>query len=372
MITEKLNIKIQNIFLILAFILVLILGFENSSNLNGTILNTPVNVNNFNIFDFSLITFPFIFGINLGRKKILILLPLAVAVALIVLQPISNSLGLNISEDAFRLILLMLIVVMVALLSERVERVRSLRKLNNELSKQAEKLADANEELEAFAYSVSHDLRVPLRAIDGFSRIMVEDYEKELDEEGIRLLNIIRDNTKKMGQLIDDILLLSRAGRQEMNLAEMDMNSIVQAVYNDFSNQTENRNLNFMVGELPPVYGDRALIYQVYTNLIGNSIKFTSHRDPAEITVGYEDGDEDYIFFVSDNGAGFDMKYITKLFGLFQRLHSPEEFDGTGVGLSIVQRIVKRHDGKVWGEGEVDKGATIYFTLPKNKPKKIN
>lgn len=371
MITEKINIKIQNIFLILAFILVLILGFENCSNLNGTILNTPVNVNNFNFFDFGLITFPFIFGINLGRKKILILLPLAVAVALIVLQPISSSLGLNISEDAFRLILLMLIVVMVALLSERVERVRSLRKLNNELSKQAEKLADANEELEAFAYSVSHDLRVPLRAIDGFSRIMVEDYEKELDEEGIRLLNIIRDNTKKMGQLIDDILLLSRAGRQEMNLAEMDMNSIVQGVYNDFSNQTENRNLNFMVGELPPVYGDRTLIYQVYTNLIGNSIKFTSHRDPAEITVGYEDGDEDYIFFVSDNGAGFDMKYITKLFGLFQRLHSPEEFDGTGVGLSIVQRIVKRHDGKVWGEGEVDKGATIYFTLPK-KPKKIN
>ena len=370
MVTEKLNIKIQNIFLFLAFILVLILGFENSSNFSGTFLNSPVNFNNFYLSDFSLMSLPLLFGINLGRKKIFILLPLAVAIALIVLQPISNSLGLNISEDAFRLILLMLIVVMVALLSERIERVRSLRKLNNELSKQAEKLADANEELEAFAYSVSHDLRVPLRAIDGFSRIMVEDYENELDEEGIRLLNIIRDNTKKMGQLIDDILLLSRAGRQEMNLAKMDMNALVQGVYNDFSNQIDDRNVNFSVDELPQTYGDRALIYQVYTNLIGNSIKFTSHKNPAEITVGYEEDPENYIFFVSDNGAGFDMKYINKLFGLFQRLHSPEEFDGTGVGLSIVQRIVKRHDGKVWGEGEVDKGATIYFTLPKNKPLK--
>jgi two-component system sensor kinase len=293
-----------------------------------------------------------------------------VAIALIVIQPISNSLGLNISEDAFRLILLMLIIVMVALLSERVERVRSLRKLNEELSEQAEKLADANDELEAFAYSVSHDLRVPLRAIDGFSRIMVEDYEDELDEEGIRLLNIIRDNTKKMGQLIDDILLLSRAARQDMNSTKIDMKSLAQSVYNDFSNQTENRNINLTIDELPATYGDRALIYQVYTNLIGNAIKFTSKKDPAEIIVGYEDKKGEYVFFVSDNGAGFNMKYINKLFGLFQRLHSPEEFEGTGVGLTIVQRIVKRHDGKVWGEGEVDNGATIYFSLPKNKPKK--
>lgn len=297
------------------------------------------------------------------------MIPIVVAIALIVIQPISNSLGLNISEDAFRLILLMLIVVMVALLSERVERVRSLRKLNEELSEQAEKLADANDELEAFAYSVSHDLRVPLRAIDGFSRIMVEDYEDELDEEGIRLLNIIRDNTKKMGQLIDDILLLSRAGRQDMNSTKVDMKSLAQSVYNDFSNQTEDRNINLTIEELPVTYGDRALLYQVYTNLIGNAIKFTSNKDPAEITVGYEDKKGEYIFFVSDNGAGFNMKYINKLFGLFQRLHSPEEFEGTGVGLTIVQRIVKRHDGKVWGEGEVDNGATIYFSLPKAKPK---
>ncbi len=294
---------------------------------------------------------------------------MVVAIALIVLQPISNSLGLNISEDAFRLILLMLIVVMVALLSERVERVRSLRKLNEELGEQAEKLADANDELEAFAYSVSHDLRVPLRAIDGFSRIMVEDYEDELDEEGIRLLNIIRDNTKKMGQLIDDILLLSRAARQDMNSTKIDMKSLAQSVYNDFSNQTENRNINLTIDELPVTYGDRALIYQVYTNLIGNAIKFTSKKDPAEIIVGYEDKKGEYVFFVSDNGAGFNMKYINKLFGLFQRLHSPEEFEGTGVGLTIVQRIVKRHDGKVWGEGEVNNGATIYFSLPKTKPK---
>ncbi|MCK9150630.1 sensor histidine kinase [Methanobacterium alcaliphilum] len=302
----------------------------------------------------------------MGRKKLLILFPVAVAIALLVLQPLSNSLGFNISEDSFRLILLMLIVVMVALLSERIERVRSLRKLNEELKKQTEKLEDANDELEAFAYSVSHDLRVPLRAIDGFSRIMVEDYEDTLDEEGIRLLNIIRDNTRKMGQLIDDILLLSRAGRQEMNINQLDMNSLVENIYGEFSTQTEGRNINFMVEDLPPVFGDRSLMYQVFSNLIGNALKFTSHKDPAEITVGCIEEKNEYVFYVQDNGAGFDMKYINKLFGLFQRLHSPEEFEGTGVGLSIVQRIIKRHNGKVWGEGAVDEGAIIYFSMPKN------
>jgi two-component system sensor kinase len=366
MIAEKINIQIQNFFLIALVGLLLILGLENSSIISDTIF-----ASNFNITDFSLISLPFIMGINLGRKKFLIIIPAAVALVLIVIQPLSSTIGFNLSEDAFRLILLMLVIVMVALLSERVERVRSLRKLNNELSKQAEKLVDVNEELEAFAYSVSHDLRVPLRAIDGFSRIMIEDYEKDLDEEGIRLLNIIRENTKKMGQLIDDILLLSRAGRQEMNISEIDMKSLAESVYLDFANQIENRTVNFVVDDLPVAYGDRSLFYQVYTNLIGNAVKFTSHRDPAEINVGYLDSKDEYIYFVSDNGAGFDMKYINKLFGLFQRLHSTDEFEGTGVGLTIVQRIVKRHDGKVWGEGEVDNGANIYFSLPKTRPKKI-
>ena len=256
---------------------------------------------------------------------------------------------------------------MVALLTERIEKVRTLRNLNKELKREAIKLEDANNELEAFAYSVSHDLRVPLRAIDGFSRIVIEDYEDKLDEEGIRLLNIIRENTKKMGQLIDDILLLSRAGRQEMNISEQDIASLAKNVYGEFGQETEGRNIDFIVDEnLPRAKADRALLTQVLTNLIGNALKFTREKEIAKIEVGSKEDNDDYIYYVKDNGAGFNMKYYDKLFGLFQRLHSQEEFEGTGVGLSIVQRIISRHGGRVWGEGEVDKGATIYFSLPKD------
>jgi len=278
------------------------------------------------------------------------------------LDPIYNLLG---SGDYFMLLLLLLVILMVALLTERIEKVRTLNKLNEELKREAMKLEDANNELEAFAYSVSHDLRVPLRAIDGFSRIVIEDYENELDEEGVRLLNIIRENTKKMGQLIDDILLLSRAGRQEMNLGKLDMSALAKNVYGEFQQETETRNINFVVETMPPVKADRALITQVLTNLIGNAIKFTKKTDNPRIEFGYTEDEDDYIYHVKDNGAGFNMKYYDKLFGLFQRLHSQEEFEGTGVGLSIVQRIISRHNGRVWGEGEVGKGATIYFSLPK-------
>lgn len=280
------------------------------------------------------------------------------------LEPIYNVLG---SGDYFRLLLLLLIVLMVALLTERVEKVRTLNKLNEELKREAIKLEDANQELESFAYSVSHDLRVPLRAIDGFSRIVIEDYENELDEEGVRLLNIIRENTKKMGQLIDDILLLSRAGRQEMNIGQLDIGALAKNVYNEFGQETESRNINFIVEDLPNVEADRALMTQVLTNLIGNAIKFTKQTENPRIEVGFTEDDSNYIYHVKDNGAGFNMKYYDKLFGLFQRLHSQEEFEGTGVGLSIVQRIISRHNGRVWGEGEVGKGATIYFSLPKKQ-----
>jgi light-regulated signal transduction histidine kinase (bacteriophytochrome) len=280
------------------------------------------------------------------------------------LDPIYNILG---SGDYFMLLLLLLVILMVALLTERIEKVRTLNKLNEELKREAIKLEDANNELEAFAYSVSHDLRVPLRAIDGFSRIVIEDYETELDEEGVRLLNIIRENTKKMGQLIDDILLLSRAGRQEMNLGKLDLSALAKNVYNEFQQETKTRNINFVVEDMPPVEADRALLTQVLTNLIGNAIKFTTKTENPKIEFGYTEDDNDYIYHVKDNGAGFNMKYYDKLFGLFQRLHSQEEFEGTGVGLSIVQRIISRHNGRVWGEGEVGKGATIYFSLPKNK-----
>jgi light-regulated signal transduction histidine kinase (bacteriophytochrome) len=279
------------------------------------------------------------------------------------LQPLFN--GVLRAGDYIGILLLLLVIFMVALLTERIEKVRTLRTLNNELTRETIKLEDANNELEAFAYSVSHDLRVPLRAIDGFSRIVIEDYEDKLDEEGIRLLNIVRDNTKKMGQLIDDILLLSRAGRQEMKISELDMSSLAKRVYQDFNQDTEGRNIGFTVDDIPMAMGDRALLTQVFTNLIGNAIKFTREKEIATIEVG-SDEDEDYnIYYVKDDGAGFDMKYYDKLFGLFQRLHSQEEFEGTGVGLSIVQRIISRHGGRVWGEGEVSNGATIFFSLPK-------
>ena len=280
------------------------------------------------------------------------------------LEPIFNVLG---SGDYVSLLLLLLIILMVALLTERVEKVRSLNKLNEELKREAIKLEDANNELESFAYSVSHDLRVPLRAIDGFSRIVIEDYENELDEEGVRLLNIIRENTKKMGQLIDDILLLSRAGRQEMNFGQLDVGTLAKNVYNEFGQETESRNIDFVVEDLPNVEADRALMTQVLTNLIGNAIKFTKQTVNPRIEVGFTEDESNYIYHVKDNGAGFNMKYYDKLFGLFQRLHSQEEFEGTGVGLSIVQRIISRHNGRVWGEGEVGKGATIYFSLPKKQ-----
>jgi light-regulated signal transduction histidine kinase (bacteriophytochrome) len=285
------------------------------------------------------------------------------------LEPVYNVLNVPPNEDYFLLLMLIIVVVLVAILAERIEKVRKLNELNQKLKIQTDKLEDANQELEAFAYSVSHDLRVPLRAIDGFSRILVEDYEDKLDEEGIRLLNIVRDNTSKMGHLIDDILLLSRASRQEMKLNELDLASLAKSVYNEFHTDVEGRNIQFSVGNLPPAYADRAMLGQVFQNLIGNSIKFTRNQDPAIIEVDSKIEDKEIIYYVKDNGAGFDMKYINKLFGLFQRLHSPEEFEGTGVGLSIVQRVIRRHGGRVWGEGSVNGGATIYFTLPLDKPK---
>lgn len=284
-------------------------------------------------------------------------------------EPMYNVLNLPLNEDYFRLLMLIIVVILVAILAERIEKIRRLNDLNQKLKIQTEKLEDANQELEAFAYSVSHDLRVPLRAIDGFSRILVEDYKDTLDDEGIRLLNIVRDNTAKMGRLIDDILLLSRASRQEMKLNELDIAALAKSVYGEFHTDTEGRNIEFTVGNLPNTYGDRAMLGQVFQNLIGNAIKFTRNKDPAIIEVGGKKEDKEIVYYVKDNGAGFDMKYINKLFGLFQRLHSPEEFEGTGVGLSIVQRVIRRHGGSVWGEGAVDKGATIYFTLPKDKPK---
>ncbi|MBI5680643.1 MAG: two-component sensor histidine kinase [Methanobacterium sp.] len=291
--------------------------------------------------------------------------PVFLAIVLIFIQLFYRQFGASFFEGYFQMVMFIFIVIIVAFLGERIEKVRILNELNENLKKESEKLEDANKELEAFAYSVSHDLRVPLRAIDGFSRIVIEDYEDKVDDEGKRLLNIIRENTHKMGQLIDDILLLSRASRQEMKIMPIDMESLVRNIFNDLKPSIEDRNVQIEIKPLLPASGDRILLQQVLSNLITNSIKFTKNKDNAIIEIGSEEGKNENIYYVKDNGAGFNMKYANKLFGLFQRLHGSEEFEGTGVGLSIVQRVIRRHGGRVWGEGKVNEGATIYFTLPK-------
>jgi PAS domain S-box-containing protein len=244
-------------------------------------------------------------------------------------------------------------------------------KLNAELEQRViertAQLAEANRELEAFSYSISHDLRAPLRAIEGFGRILSEDYRERLDEEGQRLLNIVCSQAKRMGILIDDLLRFSRAGRQEMIHAPIDITSMAQIVYDELSVLARGRKLKFQLGQLPDAEGDPAMIRQVWANLLSNAIKYTGRKTVAEIEVTGRPSGSENIYIVKDNGIGFEMEYADKLFGVFQRLHTDEQFEGTGVGLALVQRIVQRHGGRIWAEGKHDGGATFYFTLPAKK-----
>jgi PAS domain S-box-containing protein len=225
-------------------------------------------------------------------------------------------------------------------------------------------LEASNKDLESFSYSVSHDLRSPLRAIDGFSRILGEDYAGKLDDEGRRLLNVIRDSSQNMGRLIDELLEFSRLGRKPLSIGEIDMKHLVEEVLIELQSAGE-RPPRLVLGALPPARGDATLLRQAWSNLLDNAIKFSGNRERPVIEVsGHENGAE-CVYCVKDNGVGFDMQYYDKLFGVFQRLHSEVEFRGTGVGLAIVQRIVTRHGGRVWAEGKVNEGATFYFALPK-------
>ena len=242
-----------------------------------------------------------------------------------------------------------------------------LNKANEQLAEHTAQLEAANKELETFSYSVSHDLRTPLRAIDGFSCILLDDYTDKLDDEGKRLLNVVRDNTRRMGQLIDDILKFSRSSRLEMTFSEIDMEKLAHEVVEEL--QPSSDKLQVEIEPIPSATGDRAMMHQIFVNLLSNAIKFSSSRETAMIKVGgYIEGDE-VVYFVRDNGAGFDMQYADKLFGVFQRLHSINEFEGTGIGLAIVKRIITRHGGRVWAEGKLNEGATIYFALPTTKEK---
>jgi len=256
-------------------------------------------------------------------------------------------------------------------------------------------LESVNQELEAFSYSVSHDLRAPLRAISGFAQAVVEDYEPRLDDEGKRYLGLIQANSHKMGQLIDDLLAFSRLGRQQLIATKIDMDALAKSVFEELLTQSPTRAIHFITRTTPAAYGDKAMIRQVLTNLLANAVKFTRTRSEALIEFGNlpdahafrqdekndgviepgapvaEEGETAEpilsgggIYFVKDNGVGFDMHYVSKLFGVFQRLHDVTEFEGTGVGLALVSRIITRHGGRVWATGKEDQGATFYFTLP--------
>ncbi len=224
-------------------------------------------------------------------------------------------------------------------------------------------LEAANSELEAFSYSVSHDLRAPLRAIDGYSRAVLEDFGAQLPADGQRQLQTIRHSALKMGQLIDDLLRFSRLSRQPLSRHAVDTEKLVQSALADLAADQAGRQLQVKIGALPPSDGDPSLLKQVWVNLLSNALKYTRRRAAATVEVGWQRRDDADVFFVRDNGSGFDMQYAGKLFGVFQRLHRQEEFEGTGVGLAIVQRIVSRHGGRVWAEAAVDQGATFYFTL---------
>ena len=246
------------------------------------------------------------------------------------------------------------------------------QKLEKNIIERTKELEVANKELEAFSYSVSHDLRAPLRSIDGYSRVLIEDYGDKLDEEGKRTLKVIMKNAVRMGQLIDDLLAFSRLGKQNLTKVNLDLSAITQSVVYDFKSQ-QKRDVEFNIKEVLPVQGDSAMLKQVMTNLVSNAIKYSTKKEKSIVEIGSYAENGSNVYYVKDNGAGFDMQYYDKLFGVFQRLHSANEFEGTGVGLALVQRIITKHGGKVWAEGKIDEGATFYFSLPaSNHTKNVN
>ncbi len=239
--------------------------------------------------------------------------------------------------------------------------------LEQRVADRTAQLESANKELESFSYSVSHDLRSPLRAILGFARLLMDDHGAQLDAEARRKLDVIQDEARRMGLLIDDLLAFSRLGRKSMQMTDIDMMALARANYENLNGHGTGAPVDFHLAMLPRAKGDRALLGQVWANLLANALKFSGKREHPLIEVSAISNEAEHVYFVRDNGAGFDPRYRAKLFGVFQRLHSSSDFPGTGVGLALVERIVTRHGGRVWADGKPDEGATFYFTLPKEQ-----
>jgi len=246
---------------------------------------------------------------------------------------------------------------------ERKRAEEEIKKLNDDLKHHVTQLEEANKELEAFSYSVSHDLRSPLRSIDGFSQALLEDYGGKLDGEGRDYLQRVRAGSQRMAQLIDDLLNLSRVARSEMSRVPVDLSKIAKDIANGLRKSDQERNVEFVISGGLTAQGDERLLRAAMENLFSNAWKFTSIHPRGRIEFGMARRDGQPVYFIKDDGVGFDMTYVGKLFGPFQRLHSPGDFPGTGIGLATVQRIIHRHGGRIWIEGAVERGATVYFTL---------
>lgn len=236
--------------------------------------------------------------------------------------------------------------------------------LEQKVSERTRELEEVNKELESFSYSVSHDLRTPLRHISGFADMLANEFQEQLPDKAKHYLKTINNSARKMGALIDDLLQFSRTGRVELKKTLVEMKKVIDDAKLILIPTIGGRNIDWEIEPLPEIYGDHNLLYQVWVNLLDNAIKYTRNKDKTIIKIGYRIEAGEYIFFIQDNGVGFDMHYTQKLFGVFQRMHSSAEFEGTGIGLANVRRIISRHGGRTWADAEVDKGATFYFSLP--------
>jgi len=253
-------------------------------------------------------------------------------------------------------------------LAERRQREEAIRKLNEELGKKTADLESSNKDLEAFAYSVSHDLRAPVRHVMGYAQLLQKHASSALDEKSRRYMMTILESAERMGTLIDDLLGFSRIGRVEARETTVDLGLLVKEALSEVEQDTHGRNIAWKISALPEFHGDRSMLRLALINLVSNAVKFTRTRSQAEIEIGcLEKGKDEMVVFIKDNGVGFDMKYVDKLFGVFRRLHPADAFEGTGIGLATVQRIIQRHGGKVWAEGLVDRGATFFLSLPSHR-----